>query len=279
MKSYQQYIYILNKVHIKYNHGMPLSEIYAAEIKKLLCGAQVDDKIILEIFNWFTYTTVDEFVEENKYEYKIIYCILSKTGLFEDVKKRLLQHLKQHQAEYEERRKNKALSPNHNVDFDKDIIIENCQKLPPDEKILYALLTLFPTRRAVDYRKMLIVQDHASTQDVNFNYYIISEKKFVFNVTKNNELQQFDVPSELHDIILDNINESPYILGKEYTQSQLSLKIKTILKKIYDSDISATELRRLYATKLTEDCCNYAKREEIAKKMNHSVMENYKYSY
>ena len=115
---------------------------------------------------------------------------------------------------------------------------------------------------------------------------------FYFNVTKNKDIQQYDVPNELKELIeneilsrtndIDNhllLNEN----NKPYTSSELSLEIIKVYKKIYDIGISAVEIRRLYSTYLKNQVSNGEMTEEehrkIAEMMNHSYEENKKYAY
>jgi len=164
-------------------------------------------------------------------------------------------------------------NPNNNIlkkinllSFDKNDIFTKIKetKLNYYEIIIFTLFTLFPTRRAVDYRRMIIINDEPI------------DKKFYFFITKNNQEQIFDVPPEL-DIFINKNNY--FLLGKEYTSSTLSKTIIKIFNKIYGISISALEIRRLYSTYMSNKYLNNYHRIEICNKMNHSVEENMKYVY
>jgi phosphopantetheine adenylyltransferase len=121
------------------------------------------------------------------------------------------------------------------------------------------------------------------------NYYY--KKEFYFNVTKNKDIQQFEVPEELdkiiNEIIVNKDTDDKHLLlnneKKEYSTSSLSIFIMRTFNKIYGISISAVEIRRLYSTYLKEEAKNGNITEEehriICEKMNHSYEENKKYAY
>ena len=160
------------------------------------------------------------------------------------------------------------------LSFDKNDIIEklNNSKLNNDEKLIYGLFTLFPTRRAIDYRRMIILKNEPIDKLNNYYY----NKKFYFYITKNKKEQIFDVPIELDNLIN---KDNYYLLGKEYSAPSLSKTIMLILNKIYGISISAVEIRRLYATYMSNKYTNFIERKDICDKMNHKIEENMKYAY
>jgi len=52
-----------------------------------------------------------------------------------------------------------------------------------------------------------------------------------------------------------------------------------IFYKIYKISISAVEIRRLFATYMSDKYTSYIERKEICDKMNHKIEENLKYAY
>jgi len=172
--------------------------------------------------------------------------------------------------------------------------------LTSKEKLLYGLFTLFHTRRPVDYNRMFIVNEKPKFEtrkkinDRN-NYYF--DGVFYFYITKNKQIQKYNVPSELQLIInneiksrIDIVDEEnkKYLLlnnhNKHYKYgSDLSRDIMLVFKKIYNFSISAVEIRRFYCTYLKYEVINKRMTEnqhrEIAEMMNHTYEENLKYSY
>lgn len=166
-------------------------------------------------------------------------------------------------------------------------------------KLLYGLLTLFPTRRPIDYKRMFIVYEKPKYEtrkklDDRNNYYF--DGVIYFYITKNKEIQKYDVPSELQVLIQNEIKirndideeNNKYLLlnnhNKPYKYScNLSRDIMLVFKKIYKISISALEIRRLYATYLKYEVIkrNMTEQEhrKIAVMMNHSYEENLKYAY
>jgi len=238
-------------------------------------------------------------IKENYKDIRNLYSVLTRIKKFAKQVKELYPYIEDKQNIYNEKRKNKKINNNVKqkmevLSFEKEKILEILSNeelhLTDSEKIIFALMTLFPTRRAVDYRKMLITETEPKKEnklkmrDRNNYYY---NKKFYFNVTKNRDIQQFDIPDELDKIIKEIINRgelgNKYLLLKEYSASSLSIFIMKTFNKIYGISISAVEIRRLYSTYLKEEVIKGNITEEehrnICEKMNHSYEENKKYSY
>lgn len=238
----------------------------------------------------FIKTDIYEVIKNNPKDLRNLYSVITRIRTFSKQVKQLYPYIEQKQNIYNEKRKNKIIDKNVDkkmsaLSFEKDDILEKMQLLDDDtEKLIYGLMMLFPTRRPVDYRKMLITTEKP-IKNKKYNYYY--NKQFYFYVTKNKAIQKFDVPHELDELIQKIIeNKNIYLLShinNPYSATTLSLAIMRIFNKIYGISISAVEIRRFYSTYLKELYNNKKITEkqhrEISEMMNHSYEENKKYAY
>ena len=242
-----------------------------------------------------------------KSDIRNLHAIITRIRGFSKLVKKIAPYIDDNQQQYANDRMNKEFTDAikikyETLSFNKDDIINNMNNdelhLTSKEKILYGLFTLFPTRRPIDYKRMFIINEKPKyemkkkSNDRNNYYY---DGMFYFYITKNKQIQKYDVPSELkilieNEITLRNeINENnKYLLlnpdNKPYIySSKLSCDIMKLFKKIYKISISAVEIRRLYATYLKYEVIKgnmtEQKHREIAEMMNHSYEENLKYAY
>ena len=253
----------------------------------------------------FLKTDLYNVIKDNYKDITILYAVITRIKNFAKQVKQLYPYIEQKQNNYNEKRINKTpdIIVKHKIEvlsFKKEDILtilsnDNLQ-LTETEKLIFALMTLFPTRRAVDYRKMLISdtkpkKENKLKMNERNNYYY--NKQFYFNVTKNKDIQQFDIPDEL-DILINQIitnrqyktNNKHLLLNNdnnEFSNSSLSIFIMKTFNKIYNISISAVEIRRLYSTYLQKEVKNGNITEEkhriICEMMNHSYEENKKYAY
>jgi hypothetical protein len=236
----------------------------------------------------------------NKDDIRILYSVITRIKTFAKQVKQLYPYILNFQNKYNEKRINKKVdnvvkNKLETLSFVKEDIIEkiNNTDLSNNEKLIYALLTLFPTRRPVDYRKMVIISSEppivnkkTKKEDIKNYYY---NKKFYFNITKNKKIQKYDVPDELNAIIQSIVShkkDTEYLLsinGNQYTQTEMSKLVMNTMYKIYGVSISAVEIRRLYATYLKslvdEKKLSEKEHRNICDMMNHNYEENKKYSY
>lgn len=244
-------------------------------------------------------------IKNNYNDITTLYAVITRIKSFAKQVKELYPYIEQKQNNYNEKRINKAPDAivKHKIDvlsFKKEDILTILSNpdldLTDSEKLIFALMTLFPTRRPIDYRKMLISdtkpkKENKLKMNERNNYYY--NKQFYFNVTKNKDIQLFDVPDDL-DKIINNIiskrhdlTDNKHLLlndhHKEFTNSSLSIFIMKTFNKIYGISISAVEIRRLYSTYLQKEVKDGNITEEqhriICEMMNHSYEENKKYAY
>ena len=254
----------------------------------------------------FIKTDLRNIIINNHKDISIIYSVITRIKNFAKTVKELYPYVEQKQNEYNSNRTNKTIDTTvkHKINilsFNKDdvlnIINNDNLNLTNMEKLIFGLMLLFPTRRPVDYRKMLITYTLPKKETklkikLRNNYYY--NKQFYFNVTKNKDIQNFPVPSEL-DLLINNVIKSnitdnstnKYLLlnddNKQFSTSGLSLFIMKTFKKIFATAISGVEIRRLYSTYLKKQIMEGIITEEehrnICYMMNHSFEENKKYAY
>ena len=261
------------------------------------------DKLTLQLE--FIKTDLYNVIKENYKDITILYAVITRIKNFAKQVKQLYPYIEQKQNIYNEKRITKKPDKiiEHKIEalsFKKEDILSILNNdnihLTETERLIYGLMTLFPTRRAVDYRKMLISDTKPKKENklkINErnNYYY--NKQFYFNVTKNKDIQQFDIPDEL-DILINEIiikrqnkTDNKHLLlnndNKEFSNSSLSIFIMKTFNKIYNISISAVEIRRLYSTYLQKEVkkgdITEEKHRKICEMMNHSYEENKKYAY
>ena len=261
------------------------------------------DKLTLQLE--FIKTDLYNVIKENYKDITILYAVITRIKNFAKQVKQLYPYIEQKQNIYNEKRitKKPDMIIEHKIEtlsFKKEDILsilnnDNIQ-LTETERLIYGLMTLFPTRRAVDYRKMLISDTKPKKEaklkiNERNNYYY--NKQFYFNVTKNKDIQQFDIPDELDKLINEmiikrqNKTDNKHLLlnneNKEFSNSSLSIFIMKTFNKIYNISISAVEIRRLYSTYLQKEVkkgdITEEKHRKICEMMNHSYEENKKNAY
>ena len=297
------YFKSLNTIYKLYKNK-DIDDNLKKEIFKLLSNEIYNNKLIDDELDFIKTDLYDIIKYSKKSDIRNLYSLITRINDFDNTIKQLYPYIDANQIEYNNKRINKVVDVNvknkmSKLSFNKDDILailnDNDLKLNNREKLIFSLFTLFPTRRAIDYNRMLISNQIPKTEkkiklEKRNNYYF--NGMFYFNVTKNKDIQQYDVPNELKELIeneilsrtndIDNhllLNEN----NKPYTSSELSLEIIKVYKKIYDIGISAVEIRRLYSTYLKNQVSIGEMTEEehrkIAEMMNHSYEENKKYAY
>jgi hypothetical protein len=303
------YIKSLSKIYNSYYHK-ELTEEFKEELNKLLSIQKYNIKLIKEEFNIINKDIYDIIKNTfNKTDIRNLHAIITRIRGFSTLVKKIAPYTDDNQLQYAIARNNKEFTDiirqKYNaLSFKKEDIIKNLNnddlELTSKEKLLYGLFTLFHTRRPVDYNRMFIVNEkpkYETRKKINDrnNYYY--NGVFYFYITKNKQIQKYDVPSELQVLIeneiksrIDIVDEEnkKYLLlnnhNKHYKySSDLSRDIMLVFKKIYKLSISAVEIRRFYCTYLKYSVKNGDMTEEqhrkIAEMMNHTYEENLKYSY
>jgi len=302
------YIKSLSKIYKSYYHK-DITHEFNEELIKLLSVQKYNINLIKDEFKIIDKDIYDIIKNtSNKSDIRNINAIITRIRGFSSLVKKITPYTDDNQIQYAISRNNKEFTPAiqrkyYALSFNKDDIINNLNnddlQLTSKEKLLYGLFTLFHTRRPVDYNRMFIVnekpkyENRKKFKDRN-NYYF--DGVFYFYVTKNKQIQKYNVPPELR-LLIDNeiksridIHEdnNKYLLLNNKNNyykygSDLSRDIMLVFKKIYKVSISAVEIRRFYCTHLKYKVKNGEMTEkehrEIAEMMNHSYEENLKYAY
>lgn len=149
--------------------------------------------------------------------------------------------------------------------------------------LLLSLYTYIPPRRIEDYVKMYCYITRPEPLDKTINYYIQSERKFIFNTYKTSHLpnygtQEIDILDELFKIIDDyigvyKITEESSLLN--YSRGQnLSDAIGDLFTKLINKRVTVDTIRHAYSTYQHEQDPTVADRIDYSKKMGHSVIQD-----
>ena len=120
--------------------------------------------------------------------------------------------------------------------------------------IILSLYYKQPPRRNIDYSLMKVVKKYNNDLDNNFNYLDLKNKKFIFNVYKTAntyDKQVIEINEELYNNILFylkfNKNQEGYLLSNyNNTPFNNGFSINRILTKIFNKNVGATQLRKIY---------------------------------
>ena len=176
------------------------------------------------------------------------------------------------------------------IDMSITSILTNIKKLDNiNEKLIYALYSLFPARR-LEWRLTKLVDQNEQTNNPLYNYLILKDGKYeiIFNNYKTASTygrQIFNIDNiELTNILNEYINKSKLLNGdflfslktnkkKEISQSNFSHLISNIYKKVYNIPISIRFLRMSHITSYLSTNPTIKQMEILAYKMGHSKEE------
>lgn len=174
--------------------------------------------------------------------------------------------------------------------FDIDVILENITKLDSSiDKLIYALYTIHPPRRLLDYSEMFISNNIDIDKLDDSKNYVICENDipsyFLFNKYKTNKFfgkQKIKINNNLSLIIQEfiKINKLNYndSLLNNIKSNTLGKYITNICKKIYNFSITETGLRNSYITYINNKKLTLNEKKTISQMMAHSLTEQQKYN-
>jgi hypothetical protein len=155
------YLRSIRKIYKNYNKKEIEDD---SELIKLLRNEPYNlEKITLQLE--FVKRDLINVIKENYKDIRNLYAVITRIKNFAKQVKELYPYIEKKQNIYNEKRKNKEVNKNverrmEAISFRKEDILKILSNekldLTETEKLIFALMTLFPTRRAVDYRKMLI---------------------------------------------------------------------------------------------------------------------------
>lgn len=125
--------------------------------------------------------------------------------------------------------------------------------------VLLSLYVLHQPRRNQDYQMMKVLKKPKSKLDMNYNYFDISSKTFIFNQYKTSgtyETQTIPVCDELFEILsffckkfnLSRTKEFFLLCDFEGENFKNSNQITKILNRIFDKKVGSSMLRNIYLT-------------------------------
>ena len=175
------------------------------------------------------------------------------------------------------------------ISVKQDEIYKNLEKLKSvEDRMIYALYTLFPARR-LDYKNMKLTTDTSVDKLNDINYLVLSHpKQFVFNDYKTYNTygkQVFEIPDDL-DIVINQYITAKRLRNGDFlfsllrekkepiAESNFSAKVKEVFNKVYGIPISMRFVRMSWATDLYASNPTQTKVKEITLKMAHSPAES-----
>jgi hypothetical protein len=175
-------------------------------------------------------------------------------------------------------------------------------KLNWKDKLMYGLYVLQPPLRA-DYGdvKLILDSDKTDYSDINENYFLIDNSRFIINQYKSNKVMNkngdfihkpliFDVDEEVYDLIYESIEVRlkeegefrTYLIedrfGKAMKSNTLSKNITRISMSLFGKAIGIQEIRTIYCSRfqLQDEDCSIEIIIADANKMGHSVSTHIK---
>ena len=158
-------------------------------------------------------------------------------------------------------------------------------KLSGEDQLIIALYTLAKAPRRLEYYNMLVVNSMKHAQNKTRNYLVWnSMPRFVFNAYKTSGKygkQVIRVPLPLQRIIAPHIRMGQPLLAKlqheEYTDAQLSDKIRRIMKSELGEKYSVNDFRHAFITQFLARNPTTDARMRVASLMGNSMGEQLTY--
>lgn len=173
------------------------------------------------------------------------------------------------------------------VSFETEKVLENMEKLNDDEKLLYALTFLLPTRRLHDYRFMRHTnnadEEIAKTSISQFHSYnwIVGGNIMYINYTKNKQAVIIPLSENVKKYVMVYANKpnntEGWVLGANYTPHGLTRKYTKIMEKLYGYNFSPQDIRRIYCTASVRNVNTLNELREDATAVGHSLAEHIAY--
>jgi hypothetical protein len=183
-------------------------------------------------------------------------------------------------AERDERNHNKIVG--HLPDWKKIVSVRDQLKKNGlmKEHLILSLYTYISPRRILDYIVMCVVEYPEQAKDLTKNYYVTSERQFIFNVYKTAKTYKqkiVEAPEALHKIIVNYIKTHGINNGDLLLNFRNYHQINYMLKKLIGCGID--NLRHSYINNFYEGykMPDSGVIEKLASDMGHSVTTNLRY--
>jgi len=295
-KSYANKIYVIHKK--KFEKELDVDILY--KIFTNNCNSD-DEKYVIENLNYLKeykqiIDTVNTFYTSLNSQYSYIVPFLTLISYIEQLYKvsynDLALYLRELRDKIEKQRGDNEIKEGKVLikNFDIDVILDNITKLDSSiDKLIYALYTIHPPRRLLDYSEMFISNNiDIDKLDDSINYVICENdipSYFVFNKYKTNKFfgkQKIKINNNLSLIIQEfiKINKLDYndSLLNNIKSNTLGKYITNICKKIYNFSITETGLRNSYITYINNKKLTLNEKKTISQMMAHSLTEQQRYN-
>lgn len=295
-KSYANKISVIHKK--KYQKDLDVNILY--KIFTNNCNSD-DEKYVIENLNYLKeykqiIDTVNTFYTSLNSQYSYIVPFLTLISYIEQLYKvsynDLALYLRELRDKIEKQRGDNEIKEGKVLikNFDIDVILENITKLDSSiDKLIYALYTIHPPRRLLDYSEMFISNNIDIDKLDDSKNYVICENDipsyFIFNKYKTNKFfgkQKIKINNNLSLIIQEfiKINKLNYndSLLNNIKSNTLGKYITNICKKIYNFSITETGLRNSYITYINNKKLTLNEKKTISQMMAHSLTEQQKYN-
>ena len=164
-----------------------------------------------------------------------------------------------------------------------------------EDRALVSVYTLLPPRRVEDFRlmKIFVKKKGRQVQEDDHNYLVLNAKRipqeFVFNkykTSKHYHQQVIKLPNDLKDILkayTDKGKANDTCLfsqanGECLSQPGFTSKVRNTFKKYCGKPLTVNSLRHSFISSLDQNKMSIAQREEVARKMGHSLNEQMTYN-
>lgn len=302
IETYINQANIINKLFL----NQPLSPKVKGELKKLFDSNPFDEKAILAEM---TYIKKDikptlerlreKYQNDNTYKtYTNILVVITShiKSLYETYQLLTKMNIQQNKQIQQKREENVLDERDEGkiISLEPTDVSSNLAKIKTlDDKLIYALYTLFPARR-LEWRLVKLTNETDLDQLKDKNNYLIlnpKSKVVVFNEYKTKrkyKQQNFDIPKDLNKILDEYISRNGLKVGdylfflnrdkrEVLNQSNFSAKVSNVFKKIYSRAITIRHLRMSWASNLHNKNPSVKQINELAYMMAHSPEENLKY--
>jgi ribosomal protein S18 len=194
------------------------------------------------------------------------------------------------------KKENRMNGKESNVMIKWDEILEKMKDIKSlEDRALVSVYTLIPPRRVDDFRlmKVFVKKKGRIVPEDDHNYLVLNTKRvpqeLVFNKYKTSKhyyQQVIKIPNELKEI-LKNYSDKGKVVGsclfsqangKCLSQPGFTSKVRNTFKKYCGKPLTVNSLRHSFISSLDQNKMSIADREEIARKMGHSVNEQMQYN-
>jgi hypothetical protein len=179
-------------------------------------------------------------------------------------------------------RNNHITKSNYKIPEWEDIIKkrDDLKKENLRDHLILSLYSYIPPRRLLDLIKIKIAYTPEQITDTNFNYYVISKRYLIFNVyktAKTHKRQFFEVPEELHDIIMNYIKKKKLKEGDSLLGIDNVGKLHYRLKKLIGCGVD--NIRHSFVNEQYKkfDIPTNEYMENLADSMGHSLETHLRY--